>query len=133
MKRPTWRPGFIYTPIPNTILEWPLTPAEFTVYCCIARKTWGFGKETDVLAISQIVELSGIPRRTVERALAGLRKYGLLTMHGPDRHSKTVQLTTLRYLSGDAIQAVALRSGGVTVTPDRRTTREKRKGPTLVG
>lgn len=132
MKRPKWRPGFIYTPIPNTIFEWPLTPTEFQVYCCIARKTWGFGKDSDVLAISQIVELSKLPRRSVDLALAGLRKYGLIIMEGPHRHPKTISPTTLRFIPGDAMVALAKRNGCVTVTQDMRTTREKRKGPVLL-
>ena len=132
MKRP-WLPPFLFTALPNTIFEWlpHLTPADFAVYCCIARKTWGFHKHSDVLAISQIVLMSGIPRRTVERSLASLRQHGMILMDGPPRHPKLISPTTVRFISGDAIQALGKTagdpSGGVTVTPGRRTTKEKRE------
>lgn len=59
-----------------------LTPPEFVVYACVMRKTWGFSKYEDAIAISQIVEMSGLSRATVKRAQAMLIEKGLLSVRG---------------------------------------------------
>lgn len=76
---------FCFTPLPHTVMDgWlrELSPPEFVVYCCVMRKTWGFNKYEDAIAISQIVEMSGLSRATVKRAQIVLIEKGLLSVRG---------------------------------------------------
>ncbi len=107
-----WYPKykFSFCPLPLSYIEtWMphLTPNTHVVYTVIARATWGWQKETDVLAIDEITRRSGLPRRSVDRSLAELRKHGLLVCEGPHRHAKAMRLvlSRLTQLPGSAIVA----------------------------
>jgi hypothetical protein len=77
------------------------------VYVVIARATWGFNKESDVLATTEMARRGGLPLRSAERGLAELRKHGLVKCEGPDRHAKTMtlQISRLLQVPGTAIVA----------------------------
>ncbi len=109
-----------------------LTPPEFVVYACIMRKTWGFGKFEDAIAISQIVEMSGIPRRSVDRALEKLKKLGLLNVRGSVKRPRIYEaLMPRKVKSGNATHGATGTLGdatsGATVTPPMAHTRDKRQ------
>lgn len=55
----------------------PAEPRQ--VMDCIIRKTYGFQKKSDQIATSQIMEATGLNRRTIERARTTLRTWGLIT------------------------------------------------------
>lgn len=132
----TWRRKipFAYTPIPNTLFEWQphLSPAAFAVQSAIFRLTWGYGKTSDTIAISQLAEITGIPRRTIDLALKELRDAGLLSVTGPSRHPKIMEPKTTRFLdAGNAPIALATGAGSaipcVTVAHGMRTSKERKK------
>ncbi len=108
----TWkqRYKFAFCPIPLSYLEtWmPILslPAQ-SCYTVIARATWGWHKESDVLAISEIARRSGMTRRQVDRGLAELRKHGLLICEGPHRHAKSMSLVLSRHLEVPGSTVVA--------------------------
>lgn len=71
-----------FTQVPNLICdEWMkiLTPAEFKILICICRKTFGWArKKQDAISRSQIVEMTGLSRDGVRKAIAVLESHGLL-------------------------------------------------------
>lgn len=83
-------------------------PIASHVFVVLARATWGFQKETDVLALTEIARRANLPLRTVNRAMAILRLNGLITCDGPNRHAKAITIVTNRLLDkpGSAIQAL---------------------------
>jgi len=84
-----------------------LSPIAHKVYTVIMRKTWGYQKESDVLAIAQIVTESGMPRRSVNRGLQELRAHFLIECDGPLRHPKLIKpiLSRLMQKPGSAYLA----------------------------
>lgn len=68
------RPGF--TQIPNDLLEktilFGLTKRECQVFFVIVRKTYGWQKDSDLIALSQFVELTGLKKNHVSTTLASL-------------------------------------------------------------
>ncbi len=110
MKNWKRRIPFAFTQLPNSFIDtWmpALTSPAIAVYVVIARATWGYRKESDVLAIAEIARRSGMPRRNVDRGLAELRKHGLLICVGPHRHAKSMSLVLSRLIEipGSAILA----------------------------
>ncbi len=83
-------------------------PIASHVFVVIARATWGYQKETDVLALTEIARRANLPLRTVNRAMAILRLNGLITCEGPARHAKAITIVMSRLLDkpGSAIQAL---------------------------
>lgn len=70
-----------FTSIPNLILdEWQpkLSPAAFSCLMVICRKTYGWHKKTDRIALSQFETLTGLSVNTVKNALKDLLKTGLV-------------------------------------------------------
>ncbi len=121
MKNWKRRIPFAFVQIPNSFVDtWmPVLSCHATsAYVVIARATWGWNKQSDVLAVTEIARRSGMPLRTTERAIAELRRHGLLVAEGPHRHAKTytLQLSRLVQIPGTAIQAV----NESVVTPIRR-------------
>ncbi len=112
MAKKLWRQAypFAFCVLPMSYVEtWMphLTPNAHKVYTVIARATWGWSKESDVLAVAEIARRSGLPARCVDRGLAELRKHGLLKCEGPNRHAKsmTLILSRLVQIPGSAIVA----------------------------
>ncbi len=82
-------------------------PIANQVFTVIARATWGYQKESDVLAITEIARRANLPLRTVNRAMTTLRSNGLITCEGPNRHAKAITIVMSRLLEkpGSATQA----------------------------
>lgn len=75
-----------YTPIANEILE-ALARTNFSAYesrilWCIVRKTYGWGQKEDWIAISQMVEATGMHRSHVSRAKKMLLARNIVTEGG---------------------------------------------------
>ncbi|MFI0477760.1 MAG: replication protein [Candidatus Rhabdochlamydia sp.] len=67
--------------IPNILFDYwmnILTPAEFKVLMCIARKTYGWHKDVDRISISQIEKMTGLSRKGITKNLDSLLQYGLI-------------------------------------------------------
>lgn len=71
-----------HTDIAHEVLEafmkTPLNGSQFRVLLAVIRKTWGWHKKEDILSLSQIAKLTGLPRRTVIRAANSLLQMKLL-------------------------------------------------------
>jgi len=70
-----------YTQIPNTFFDYwmaVLSPGEFKILMCIARKTFGWRKGTDAISLSQIVKMTGLSRRGVVKSLSVLESRNLI-------------------------------------------------------
>lgn len=71
-----------YTQVPNAIFDqWMaiLTPAEFKVIMCIARKTFGWNKTYDRIPLKQIELMTSLSRQGVVNSLDSLIEKGLIT------------------------------------------------------
>ena len=71
-----------FTQIPNEILEalyqTKLTIDEYRVLLLIIRKTYGWNKETDWIALSKFYEETGILKQNVSRALKKLERRNII-------------------------------------------------------
>jgi phage replication O-like protein O len=70
-----------YTQIPNVVFDYwmhVLTHAEFKVLCAICRKTFGWRKAEDYISTKQIVDMTGVSKRSVHECIASLHKKGLI-------------------------------------------------------
>lgn len=99
---------FSYCPLPLSYVEtWMphLAPATHMVYTALARKTWGYQKDSDVIAVDQLAAMTGLSGSTVDRGLKQLRDCGLIKSEGPLRHPKTITMRLSRLLQkpGDII------------------------------
>jgi len=68
--------------IPNILFDYwmnILTPAEFKVLMCIARKTYGWHKTNDRISISQIEKMTGLSRKGISKNIEALIEHGLVT------------------------------------------------------
>lgn len=68
---------------------------EQRVLAAIARKTLGYRKQSDKLPISQLVDITGLDRRHVSRALEQLAARGLITRTGGTRGRGNAATITL--------------------------------------
>lgn len=73
-----------YTRIVNDSLEalikQPLLGAEFAIVLFVIRKTWGYGKTSDKISLSQIQEGTNISRPTIVKALKNLQLVNILQL-----------------------------------------------------
>ena len=102
---------YAFTPVPNRFIEeWltELSHAELRVYLSIMRLTWGFGKASDPLSITQIVKTSELSRSTVNRATRSLKQRGLVTIAGTPRKAKTFEIQFPRNLKITRLTALTL-------------------------
>jgi phage replication O-like protein O len=70
-----------YTQMPNVIFDYwmeVLTPAEFKVLCCIARKIFGWHKSQDKISLKQIQKMTCLSRQGVIKAISKLIEYQLV-------------------------------------------------------
>lgn len=68
-----------WSAVPNVIIDDPgLSPHAFRVAVLIARRTWGWHKETDSISLSQIVEATGMARSTAQKAVTELEAQGCI-------------------------------------------------------
>lgn len=73
-----------YTQVPNILIdEWmsKMKPASFTVLMTICRKTFGWRKESDSIGMSQIIKLTGLPKRTIFRCIKELEDKELIKVN----------------------------------------------------
>jgi len=92
---------FAYCPLPLSYIDtWMphISLQAHQVFTILMRKTWGFNKETDVLAIAEIVRMGSLSRSGVDRALRELRTCGLIRCDGPVKHPKTITVVLSRLL-----------------------------------
>lgn len=65
-----------YTAVANEILErlvkTPLLGSEFQVLFCIIRKTYGWGKKSDIISYTQFENHTGLSRPTISKTLKNL-------------------------------------------------------------
>lgn len=75
-----------YTPIANEIVEalarTRINGEAMQVLWVIIRKTYGFNKKEDAIALSQFVEITGLRRQTVYKAIHKLIALGVVTKKG---------------------------------------------------
>jgi len=78
-----------YTPIANEIVDAlmrvNLSGAEIQVIWAIFRKTYGFQKKTDWIALSQFAKMTGMDRRAVHRTLKKLSSKQMTVIQTDDR------------------------------------------------
>jgi phage replication O-like protein O len=71
-----------FTPIPSEALERlaaaGLTGREFRIILVVMRKTWGWSKEKDRIALSQFARYTGIDRRKCHALLTSLAKQKII-------------------------------------------------------
>jgi phage replication O-like protein O len=72
-----------YTAIANEVVEklarFRISGQEYQVLWVVLRKTWGWQKKEDAIAISQIVQMTELDRKSVCRALKSLVHRKILT------------------------------------------------------
>ena len=67
--------------IPNILFDvWmnKLSPAEFKVLMCVARKTYGWHKHIDTISLQQIENCTGLSRKGVIKTIEALIGHGLI-------------------------------------------------------
>lgn len=70
-----------YTQVPNIVIDEHmanLSDAAFKIYVLLIRKTKGWDKTKDAISLSQFVQISGLSRPTVVKALDQLISYNLI-------------------------------------------------------
>lgn len=80
-----------FTQIPNIFLDdmHKLTPPEFKILMVICRKTYGWHKQIDKIANSQLEEISGLSKNTVKKSILELIKKGYIIQHTKGKY-KTI-------------------------------------------
>ncbi len=64
----------------------------------LIRATWGYQKETDVLAHAELRRRTGLPDKSLRRGINELRDNGLIRTDGPPRHSQAFTVIGTRFL-----------------------------------
>lgn len=70
-----------YTQVPNVVIDEHmanLSDAAFKIYVLLIRKTKGWDKTKDAISLSQFVQISGLSRPTVVKAIDQLISYNLI-------------------------------------------------------
>lgn len=81
-----------YTRIADLLIEKlamaDLNGREFRILMCVIRKTYGFNKSEDWIALSQFVEMTGVSKSNCSSLLSGLEKKRILNVRkiGNDRN-----------------------------------------------
>lgn len=75
-----------YTKVPNELIERMAQCRRLCertrILCAILRKTYGWGKESDLIYLSQFREMTGMKSPNICRALKSLVKAGLVVKKG---------------------------------------------------
>jgi phage replication O-like protein O len=81
MSRPQLEDGYVR--IANELLEAiiraPLSKRELMIVLAVVRKTYGYGKKTDDISLSQLAQMTGVDRSNVSRAINDLAAAGVLS------------------------------------------------------
>lgn len=68
--------------IPNIFFDYwmpKLSPAEFKVLMCVARKTYGWHKDFDLISLKQIEKMTGLNKSGIVKNVSNLVQRGILT------------------------------------------------------
>ena len=71
-----------YTQIPNVLIDYwmkELNPTAFKIVMAIARKTFGWQKNTDAISLTQLQDITGAGRQGVVNAIKELESLGLIS------------------------------------------------------
>jgi len=102
--------GQRFTRVPNEILEalarTYLSPNESKIIFFIIRKTYGWNKIEDWLALSQIVEATGIAKPNVCRSLNSLKRRNIIER--PNRKRVSLQLDYSLWLQSKSVTVAQL-------------------------
>lgn len=96
-----WRVPLPYCPIPLAWIEtWmPFVGVQANlVMIVLIRATWGYQKDSDVLAHAELRRKTGLPDKSLRRGINILRKNGLIRTDGPPRHPQTFTIIWSRFL-----------------------------------
>lgn len=114
-----------YTQIPNIFLDEymrELSSSGMKVFLVICRKTLGFQKFTDSIAISQIMDMTGLSNRVSIQAIKELEEYGVIIK----TRSGSINKYTLNIKQSDEKSQAELRN--VTLQSDEKShTKETNK------
>lgn len=90
-----------FCPIPNDLVEalaaGKLTAREFQVVAAVIRKTYGWGKDSDRIAASQLAELTGIRRQECSMLLCRLIERNIISRQGGSRGPIQVNLNSAEW------------------------------------
>ena len=86
-----------FTRIPNDIIEAmpTLGNGELRVLLAIARKTYGWQKECDVISVSQIAAMTGLTSRNAQNAIVALLEKGLIARESAGKQRYCYTLKTI--------------------------------------
>jgi phage replication O-like protein O len=87
-----------YTRIANDLLDrmalCKFSSREYKILLSVIRKTYGFGKKSDQLALSQLCKLTGLDLAACSRAVSGLIKSNVLRDFGGGSHARSLGIQT---------------------------------------
>lgn len=91
--------GFVQLPFDfvEAIAKAKLTQRETQVLWAVIRKTWGWNKEADVVAGSQLAALTGLTRQRCAEALSSLMQKGVLVRRGGCRSAISIEQDASRW------------------------------------
>lgn len=110
-----------------------LNPAAISVFIVITRKTTGWHKDTDVISLSQITELTGLSRSGTLKAIKELENKGLILVirSRSEKGYNHTNLYTINYTPQIAGSTHSTQGGSTLSTPRGSThstqTKEKNK------
>ena len=125
--------------IPNILFDYwmyVLTPAEFKVLMCIARKTYGWHKVVDRISLNQIEKMTGLSRFGIVKNVESLISHGLVikfkskTSDGDDAPNQfEINVNCIvegRQLSLPPGRQLSLPQVGNSVDPQKKDLQKKR-------
>lgn len=88
-----------YTKVPNALLDAmaDMGNAELRVALAIVRKIAGWGKECDVISLTQLETMTGLARQHIIKALNTIEQQGWITREPAKRNGFCYRLVTLSY------------------------------------
>ena len=104
-----------YTRVPNNIIEAlysrRLSPLHQQIMLYVIRKTYGFHKDRDVIAVSRMARAIGRTRTKTSGGVADLIKMGMLASDDPSRHGRMIWIR-----QPEEWESTVTKSGHVTKT-----------------
>jgi len=96
-----------HSPVANELTEafarTSLNGTQFRLLWVVIRKTYGWNRKMDTIALVQFCEATGLPKKLVSRELGRLVKRHIITAWGDDHHPKQfgIQKDYTRWLDDD--------------------------------
>ena len=139
-----------YTKIPNKIIEAAVrsnfSALEWTALIYVARKTYGWNKESDTISVRKMAKDTGRDPRAMQRAVSKLEKAKVLSIkkgnskinvmriNNPDKWQKMTVTEPYTVVQPYTVtrpplygQATAINDGRTTATDDGQATTHKKK------